>query len=73
MSELGTYTRKSADEGLDQDFDSLDAQRGSGEACIRSQQNEGWVCLPDRYGDGGFTGGNMDRPALKGACTENAQ
>lgn len=59
------YTRKSTDEGLDLDFNSLDAQRESGEAYIKSQANEGWVCLPDRYDDGGFTGGNMDRPALK--------
>jgi len=59
------YTRKSTEEGLEQEFNSLDAQRESGEAYIASQKNEGWVCLPDRYDDGGFTGGNMDRPALK--------
>ena len=59
------YTRKSTEEGLDQDFNSLDAQREAGEAYIRSQKSEGWVCLPDRYDDGGFTGGNMDRPALQ--------
>ncbi len=59
------YTRKSTDEGLDQEFNSLDAQRESAEAFIRSQQHEGWVCLPERYDDGGFTGGNMERPALK--------
>jgi len=58
------YTRKSTDEGLDRDFNSLDAQRESAEAFIASQKNEGWVCLPDRYDDGGYTGGNMDRPAL---------
>jgi site-specific DNA recombinase len=58
------YTRKSSEEGLDQDFNSLDAQRESAEAFIASQRSEGWVCLPDRYDDGGFTGGNMDRPAL---------
>ena len=59
------YTRKSTEEGLEQEFNSLDAQRESGEAYIKSQQNEGWVCLPDRFDDGGFTGGNMDRPAVK--------
>ncbi|NLY01558.1 MAG: recombinase family protein [Rhodopirellula sp.] len=59
------YTRKSTDEGLDQDFNSLDAQREAAEAYIASQQHEGWVCLPDRYDDGGFTGANMERPALK--------
>ncbi|QDU28889.1 DNA-invertase hin [Anatilimnocola aggregata] len=59
------YTRKSTEEGLDQDFNSLDAQRDSGEAFIKSQQHEGWMLVPDRYNDGGFTGGNMDRPALK--------
>lgn len=59
------YTRKSTEEGLDQDFNSLDAQRESGEAFIKSQLHEGWVCLPDQYNDGGFTGGNMDRPALQ--------
>jgi site-specific DNA recombinase len=59
------YTRKSTEEGLDQDFNSLDAQRESGEAFIASQKAEGWMCLPDRYDDGGFTGGNMERPALK--------
>ena len=59
------YTRKSTDEGLDQEFNSLDAQRESAEVFIASQRHEGWECLPDRYDDGGFTGGNMDRPALK--------
>jgi site-specific DNA recombinase len=59
------YTRKSTEEGLDQEFNSLDAQREAAEAYIASQKHEGWVCLADAYDDGGFTGGNMDRPALK--------
>jgi len=59
------YTRKSSDEGLQQEFNSLDAQREAAEAYIASQKAEGWVCLPERYDDGGFTGGNMDRPALQ--------
>lgn len=59
------YTRKSTEEGLEQEFNSLDAQREAGEAFIASQRGEGWSCLPDRYDDGGYTGGNMDRPALK--------
>ena len=58
------YTRKSHEEGLDQEFNSLDAQRQAGEAYIQSQRHEGWQCVPKRYDDGGFTGGNMDRPAL---------
>jgi site-specific DNA recombinase len=48
------YTRKSTEEGLEQEFNSLDAQRESAEAYIKSQQHEGWTCLPERYDDGGF-------------------
>ena len=59
------YTRKSSEEGLDQEFNSLDAQRESAEAFIASQKAEGWRALPDRYDDGGFSGGSMDRPALE--------
>jgi len=58
------YTRKSSEEGLDQEFNSLDAQREAGEAYIASQKAEGLTALPDRYDDGGFTGGNMERPSL---------
>ncbi|MBM4038174.1 MAG: recombinase family protein [Planctomycetes bacterium] len=58
------YTRKSTEEGLEQEFNSLDAQREAAEAFILSQRSEGWLALPDRYDDGGFTGANMDRPAL---------
>ncbi len=59
------YTRKSTEAGLDQAFSSLDAQRESGEAYIASMACAGWVLLPDRYDDGGFSGGNVDRPALR--------
>ena len=59
------YTRKSTEEGLQQEFNSLDAQRESAEAFIKSQAQEGWECLSNRYDDGGFSGGNTDRPALK--------
>ncbi|GHV50525.1 hypothetical protein FACS1894168_1760 [Deltaproteobacteria bacterium] len=59
------YTRKSTEEGLEQEFNSLDAQREAAEAYIASQRSEGWECLSDRYDDGGFTGGNVDRPALQ--------
>ena len=59
------YTRKSTEEGLEQDFSSLDAQREAAEAFIQSQRREGWIALPERYDDGGFTGANMERPALQ--------
>ncbi len=59
------YTRKSTEEGLDQEFNTLDAQREAGESYIASQRHDGWMLSPDRYDDGGFTGANMDRPALK--------
>jgi site-specific DNA recombinase len=59
------YTRKSTEEGLDQQFNSLDAQREAAEAYIRSQKCEGWEIVYDRYDDGGFSGGNIERPALQ--------
>lgn len=59
------YTRKSTDEGLEQNFNSLDAQRAACEAYIQSQAGEGWECLPQVYDDGGWSGGNMERPALR--------
>jgi len=59
------YTRKSTDENLDLDFNSLDAQREAGEAYIKSQQHEGWVCLSERYDDAGFSGGTIERPAFQ--------
>lgn len=59
------YTRKSSEDGLEQDFNSLDAQREACEAYITSQKHEGWVALPDAYDDGGLSGGNLERPALQ--------
>ncbi len=59
------YTRKSSEEGLDMEFNSLDAQREACEAYVASQKAEGWVLAPDRYDDGGFSGGTLDRPALQ--------
>jgi len=64
------YTRKSTEEGLDQAFNSLDAQRESGEAYIRSQASEGWICVLERFDDGGYTGANTERPALKRLLSE---
>ena len=59
------YTRKSTEEGLEMEFNSLDAQRESCEAYVASQKAEGWVLVPDDYDDGGFSGGTLERPALK--------
>src|SRR5690242_4745556 len=59
------YTRKSSEEGLEQEFNSLDAQREACEAYVASQRTEGWLLLSDRYDDGGFSGGTLERPALK--------
>jgi DNA invertase Pin-like site-specific DNA recombinase len=59
------YTRKSSEEGLEMQFNSLDAQRGAAVSYIESQKHEGWLLVPDRYDDGGFSGGTMERPALQ--------
>ena len=59
------YTRKSSEEGLEQEFNSLQAQREAGEAFIASQRHEGWACLATRYDDGGLSGATIDRPALQ--------
>ena len=59
------YTRKSTEEGLDMEYNTLDAQRDAAEAYIMSQRHEGWTLVADHYDDGGYSGGNMDRPALK--------
>jgi site-specific DNA recombinase len=64
------YTRKSSEEGLEQEFNSLQAQREACEALISSQRHEGWVCLPACYDDGGFSGATMDRPALQRLLTD---
>src|SRR6185437_11589234 len=59
------YTRKSTEEGLEQEFNSLDAQREAAEAYIHSQRHQGWTLVPDHYDDGGFSGGSLDRPDLQ--------
>jgi site-specific DNA recombinase len=59
------YTRKSTDEGLEMEFNSLDAQREACEAYVASQKAEGWLLVPDRYDDGGYSGGTLQRPALQ--------
>jgi site-specific DNA recombinase len=64
-SRCAIYTRKSSEEGLDQDFNSLDAQREACAAFVQSQKHEGWTALPTQYDDGGYSGGTMERPALQ--------
>jgi site-specific DNA recombinase len=64
------YTRKSSEEGLEMEFNSLEAQRESCEAYVASQRTEGWILVPDRYDDGGFSGGTLDRPGLKRVLTD---
>jgi hypothetical protein len=62
---VAVYTRKSKDEGLDQEFSSLAAQREAVESYVASRRGEGWVAMPDRYDDGGFSGANTERPAFQ--------
>ncbi|SIO47864.1 Resolvase, N terminal domain [Bradyrhizobium erythrophlei] len=74
MFRCAIYTRKSTEHGLEQEFNSLDAQRDACEAYIKSQASRGWRALPQHYDDPAYSGGNLDRPALKrllAVCTEN--
>lgn len=64
-SRCAIYTRKSSEEGLDMEFNSLDAQREACEAYVASQKSEGWAAIRERYDDGGFSGGTLERPALR--------
>ena len=66
------YTRKSTEHGLDQEFNSLDAQREACEAYIKSQASQGWKLLPQHYDDPAYSGGNLDRPALKNLLADIA-
>ena len=66
------YTRKSSEEGLEQEFNSLDAQREACEAYVTSQKHEGWAVLPALYDDGAYSGGTMDRPALQRGNRQSA-
>src|SRR5689334_3039148 len=65
IARCAIYTRKSTDEGLDRDFNSLDAQREAAEAYIRSRKHQGWSVVAEHYDDGGFSGGTLERPALQ--------
>src|SRR6202051_3856970 len=65
VTRCAIYTRKSSEEGLEQSFNSLDAQREACEALIASQRHEGWRALPVRYDDGGYSGATLDRPAIQ--------
>ena len=64
------YTRKSTEEGLDRAFNTLDAQRDACEAYVASQRAEGWILVPERYDDGGFSGATLERPALQRLLTD---
>ncbi|SDL80664.1 Resolvase, N terminal domain [Paracoccus chinensis] len=67
------YTRKSSEEGLDQGFNTLDAQHEACAAYVASQKHEGWRLVKDRFDDGGFSGGNTDRPALQRLLAESTR
>ena len=67
------YTRKSSEEGLEQDFNSLHAQREACAAYVLSQASEGWTLLPEAYDDGGISGGTLERPALQRLLADVAQ
>ena len=73
MKRCAIYTRKSSDEGLDQQFNSLDAQREACEAYVLSQAGEGWTALPQLYDDGGYSGGSMQRPGLEALLADIAR
>ncbi len=72
MTRCAVYTRKSSEEGLEQSFNSLHAQREACEAFILSQRHEGWSVVATAYDDGGFSGGTMERPALKALLADIA-
>jgi site-specific DNA recombinase len=67
------YTRKSTEEGLNQEFNSLEAQREGAEAYIASQRQLGWMRVSERYDDGGYTGGNLERPACRNCSTTSSR
>ena len=72
LKRCAVYTRKSSEEGLEQEFNSLDAQREAGEAYVKSQASEGWRLLSEHYDDGGYSGGSMERPGLKALLADIA-
>ena len=67
------YTRKSTEEGLDKEFNSLQAQREACEAYIASQRSEGWALVRDAYDDGGFSGGTLERPGAASSCSPTSR
>jgi site-specific DNA recombinase len=70
VKRCAVYTRKSTDEGLDQDFNSLHAQREACEAYVASQRHEGWILVPTAFDDGGYSGGTTERPGLQALLAE---